>query len=330
MRQLNIIPFLVLSVFCNAETYYVSTTGNDSSADPTNIATPWKTWQKAFNSTTPRDTCYFRGGVYTDMYSSAYGVRLNTETRNGTHTKPTCYFNYPTEVPVLDCIGMTGGGDNIIAGIEIAQASHLYIKGLTVKNVRQIAASGQARGIHLHNNYNYPADNVNDIKFENCVVHNVNGTGYVSYNADTVRYYNCDAYNMCDSLTTYDPGGWGKGFDLGSDNGNSYAYYYGCRAWNNSDDGFCSSTKGYVEWDNCWSIHNGFSIVDISNNKGGGWKSEVNSPTYKNTAILQMYIHNCIAVDNELLGFTTNDGDGVDPEFRGHFYNNFSFYEKLF
>ena len=30
--------------------------------------------------------------------------------------------------------------------------------------------------------------------------------------------------------------------------------YYGCRAWQFSDNGFAGTTVGYVEWDHCWII----------------------------------------------------------------------------
>lgn len=330
MRKLVIIPLLLLTLSLQATIYYVSTTGNDASADPTNIATPWLTWQHAFENTTPGDTCYFRGGVYTDMYNASFGVRLNTESRNGTHSHPTCYFAYPADwaagnYPIISCESLTG---QYKSAIEIAQASHLYIKGLHFRNVFQESYNTQVRAFHLHNNYNEPTDNVNDIRIENCVVHNVSGGGFYITSCDTVKFYNCDAYNCCDSLSTltgYDPGGWGKGFSAFSANANSYIYLYGCRAWNCSDDGYVSNSLGLVEWDHCWSITNGyFHPSPTSAVKGGGWKSEIDMVSRKNTSILQIYIHNCLAVDNEMQGFNTNDGEG-DPEFRGHWYNNFSY-----
>lgn len=32
--------------------------------------------------------------------------------------------------------------------------------------------------------------------------------------------------------------------------------YYGCRAWQFSDNGFAGTTVGYVEWDHCWAFDN--------------------------------------------------------------------------
>jgi uncharacterized repeat protein (TIGR02059 family) len=328
MKGLFIALFLIINSLVSAKTYYVSTTGKDS--NPGTFSQPWHTWNYAFNNTTPGDTCYFRGGVYTDMYNASYGVYLNTESRNGTYSQPTSYFAYPEDwaaenYPVLDCQSLSG---QYRSAILIAKASHLFIKGLTFKNILQSSYATQVRGFYIHNNFNEPADNVNDIRIENCVVHNASGQGFFTTSCDTIRFINCDAYNCCDSLSTitgYDPGGWGMGFGTYSINPNSYIYLYGCRAWNCSDQGFASNVKGYVEWDHCWSIHNGFYWFETSTgSKGSGWKSEVDLTSYKNTDILQMYMHNCLAVDNEIQGFNTNDGEG-DPEFRAHFYNNFSY-----
>jgi len=331
MKKAIFAVFLIISSQISARTYYVSPSGTDGTYPGRGtFSNPWRTWQYAFNNTTPGDTCYFRGGVYSDMYNASFGVRLNTESRNGTHSHPTCYFAYPSDwatrnYPILDCSSLTGPNKS---GIEIAQASHLYIKGLHLANVFQESYTTQVRMFHIHNNYNEPLDNVNDITIENCVVHNGGGQGFFITSCDTLRFINCDAYNLCDSLSTltsYDPGGWGTGFGSYSNNPNAYIYFYGCRAWNCSDQGFASNVKGYVEWDHCWSIHNGYFWPSTeSATKGSGWKSEVDLVSYKNTSILQVYIHNSLAVDNEMQGFNTNDGEG-DPEFRGHWHNNFSY-----
>src|SRR5690554_5282227 len=46
--------------------------------------------------------------------------------------------------------------------------------------------------------------------------------------------------------------------------------YYGCRAWQFSDNGFAGTTVGYVEWDHCWAFDGG----DYSG-EGCGFKEDV-------------------------------------------------------
>ncbi|MBK8047664.1 MAG: hypothetical protein IPK16_11370 [Anaerolineales bacterium] len=71
-----------LSVFAavaQATTYYVSPTGNDTAAG-TSVTTPWKTFDRSWQSLYPGDTLIVMDGVY---YQS-----LNPDTRNGEPGKP--------------------------------------------------------------------------------------------------------------------------------------------------------------------------------------------------------------------------------------------------
>ncbi len=107
MKKILIILLLALSATSLWGTiYYVATTGSDAAAG--SFAAPWETWHYAFNHVTPGDTVYFRGGVYTDLYSSSRGAIIATTTINGTRSQPTSFFAYPDDwaagnYPILDC-----------------------------------------------------------------------------------------------------------------------------------------------------------------------------------------------------------------------------------
>ena len=90
-------------------TYYVDPSGNDSGTGA--IDDPWKTWGKPFNDTVAAgDTVYFRGGVYLKDYATevaaesgwfiGYGYRITKDGEEGNYIN---YYNYPGEVPILDC-----------------------------------------------------------------------------------------------------------------------------------------------------------------------------------------------------------------------------------
>jgi hypothetical protein len=202
------------------------------------------TWHYAFNHTSPSDTCYFRGGIY-PPYSTSVGAELMDNSQDGTYSHPTCFFNYPGEVPVLDCYAMTSKNNY---GIELSDCHHIYMKGLTVRNVRQLADGDNAFGMRFTSNGSATGHAPNNIRVENCTAHNIGGMGFNVSGVDSVYYINCDAYTCCDSLTAYDPGGSGCGFQFydatytGAPT--SYIYVYHCRAWNNSDQGFSVVTPG--------------------------------------------------------------------------------------
>jgi hypothetical protein len=96
-----ILLLLPISVF--AETYYVQDTSENASASDSNtgtdIALPWATWQKAFNTAEAGDTVYFRGGVwYPDIDQTAYIIQFNPDggyVNDGTYTDHIVFMNYP-------------------------------------------------------------------------------------------------------------------------------------------------------------------------------------------------------------------------------------------
>ena len=326
LKKVFIIQLLVISSIASAKTFYVSKTGNDR--NPGTLSAPWLTWHYAFNHTPSGDTCYFRGGVY-QAYSTSIGASLNSSAFDGTYSHPTCFFNYPGEVPVLDCFKVATSPNQI--GISISVCSNIYFKGLTVKNVRQLPGGLPSYGWLLWNHGSAHDYAPNNIRFENCTVHNIGGTGFCCAGVDTVRFINCDAYVICDSLSTYDPGGFGTGFDIFDggylDGTKSYVYYYGCRAWKCSDQGYSNSFPGAIVYDHCWAINNGnFVYPGNIYQKGSGWKWAWHTEKIiQNPLVVKVTIQNCIAVDNEYRGFNCADDYGTKYELRAHIYNNFAY-----
>jgi Right handed beta helix region/Protein of unknown function (DUF1565) len=90
---LSILFILVITPLGLANTFYVSTTGNDN--NPGTSGQPWKTIQKAVKSVVAGDTIYVHGGQYDGIQYS--WVFLNS----GTLAQPITLSNYPGEQVVF-------------------------------------------------------------------------------------------------------------------------------------------------------------------------------------------------------------------------------------
>ena len=336
-RIIIIILFLLVSISVNATKYYVATVvGGGDDGHPGTIGEPWLTWNYAFNNTTSSDTCYFRGGVYTEMYSATLGANMNTVSVSGTHGNPTCFFAYPADwatgnYPILDCQSLyhaTAGID----GIRVSRVSHIYFKGLHLRNVPLYATEGaQTNGWYLWSESSSTQYSPNDIKFEYCVTHNVDGAAFTKGVCDTTYFINCDAYMNCDTTMAYDPGGHGSGFQISGsktshiNNDKAFVYLKDCRSWKNSDQGFVFTSAGRVVAENCWSINNGNFLIGQA--KGSGYKIWIPTASRQNSNVIQVEMYNCLAIDNCMWGWNwcdLNDPTGI-LELRAHIYNNFAY-----
>jgi uncharacterized repeat protein (TIGR02059 family) len=280
--------FLLASSTLLGTTYYVSPTGSDAASGT--LSAPWKTWGKAFTSTTAGDIVYFRGGVYPHTVTDGNGY---TTVKGGSAGKITVYMAYPGEVPILDCSNVKP----TVAVVKAINASLNYIKfkGLVIRNLLQPNINHEIVAIR--------STSISNTTFENCTVYNIGGVGFQPWNPVNVHYINCDTYNCNDpygNLSGGVPGGRGTGFAMITQvNQNSTVYYKGCRAWKCGDQGFSMLSIGYVEADGCWSFSNG-----LLQGGGHGFKESFNLTT---SLPLNRKIINCIAAYNKYAGFTTND-----------------------
>jgi len=309
MKKLLIIWFCTVSIVANATNYYVAPEGSDAAAGT--IGAPWATLDRAFDTALAGDTVFFRGGTYYPTSESQLGYLAHS----GTAGSPICFFNYPGETPIIDCINVTS--DSFTYGIYSYSKNYIEVKGLTIRNLFQAHSDDVVQAME----FTYGAF----VRIENCIAHDINGVAFGVHGIDTTYIINCDAYNLCDSLQPTVPGQNGTGFAIGTGRSwgvprmySSYALIQGCRAWNASDQGFASGGVGYMEFDNCWSWNNGLLYGD-----GLGFKYSI-STSGDTINPLSTYIHNCISADNGMAGFTPNNLNGT--VFNGHYYNNFSYH----
>ena len=202
----------------SGNTYFVATDGDDSAVG--DFVHPWRTWGKAFNSAAvnPGDIVYFRGGVYMKDISEGdntwYYPNRNEEgtgyeiSRDGTADSYISYFNYPGETPILDCNNAYHAVQRLNWGIYSSDVNYVRLKGLTIRNVRQIEGRNMgAFGVQLSGN---------GLVIENCTFHNNYGVGLrVGSSAGGNAYViNSDSYDNCDHFSDALPGNDGYGFSV--------------------------------------------------------------------------------------------------------------------
>ena len=290
-------------------TYYISPTGNNG--NPGTIGSPWATLQYAMSNVVAGDTVYLRGGTY--AVTSAQGITSNPGLV-GTALNPICFYNYPGEVPIID--GSTKSSQS--HGITLYNSSFVKFRGIQVRNHAQFNTDDFPSAFNLY----YCAD----LTFDQCVVSDIGGRGFAGRWCSRLTFINCDAYEINNPLSAT-PGGDGDGFFLSPSyhNFTGQHYFYGCRAWRCSDDGWDIENLGLIVVQNCWAFNNGF-VENPSSGLGNGFK--LNLSPAENVSQLSRIFTNNVAAYNRRTGITTNDnGNGARWM---HIYNNTSYANGLF
>jgi hypothetical protein len=268
---------------------FVSTIGSDSSAGT--YAAPYLTIQKAVVAAQPGDTIFVRAGKYVNNTTISIS-------KNGTANNLIALYAYPPDSvrPLLDFSSMVYGSSN--RGISLS-GSYWHIKGLDIYRAGD-------NGMNTSGSYNI---------VEFCAFHeNRDGGCQIGGGGGYNQFINCDSYfNFDDSTTTngvVTPGGNADGFSPKLDMGNGN-YFYGCRSWQNSDDGWdgyqqtVNNDTTYLV--NCWTWKNGYlkdGTHPYSGMNGNGFKMGGNSMVHN------FIVNNCLSFDNYSKGFDQNNGTG--------------------
>ena len=282
-------------------TIYCSPTGDDATGDGSR-SKPYFSLSKAVGLAVPGDTIYMRGGTY--YYNAT--VHLSTK---GTASKRYFILAFPGEKPVLNWSNWTPASEDI----------RFYARGITVDTS---AAYWYLKGLELC----YSPDNGvkcegEHTTFDQCIFyHNGDGGIQIGLNKDVIStnanpehwaaynvVINCDSYMNADPATNYENAD-GFACKLYAGKGN---YFYGCRSWNNCDDGWdCYQTEYEVYFENCWSWHNGDPAIwgfSSFNGDGNGFKLGGANTT------CPMTVKRCVALNcmwGATGGFAYNDNQG--------------------
>jgi hypothetical protein len=275
------ILFAACPAYCS--TYYLAPDGNDITGDGS-IGTPWFTITKAVTAMVAGDTTYLRGGRY--LYTSRVSI-----SKAGSSSSKFYLFAYPGDSrPILDFSALAYDSSN--RGITLS-GSYWYMKGFDVYKAGD-------NGMIIQGTYNI----VEFCSFyENC-----DSGLQVSNGAAYNQIINCDSYYNYDYLSS-PPGGNADGFSpkltLGTGN-----YFYGCRSWQNSDDGYdcylnAPTDNVTTTFDHCWAFKAGY-LKDGTVSQGNGNGFKMGSSTNHHNVILK----NCLSFNNQKEGFDQNHNKG--------------------
>ena len=279
--------------------YYCDPEGNDDTADGSEAA-PFRSLQKAVDKAVAGDVIYMNAGTY------RYNTRINIP-NIGAPNSGMIRIESRGGRAVLDFAGQGLGDAN--QGIRIT-GSYWHIYGLDIINAgdngmlieRNKPTGGTYADIAARTEEGH--DNI----IENCSFVRNMDTGLQMKNLATFnRVVNCDAYYNADP-----DHGNADGFAVKISHGTGN-YFYGCRAWQNSDDGwdqFIKQDGGFPDditttLEYCWAFSNGYLETGAAG-KGNGNGFKMGSNQGRNNVIL----NRCLAFNNLNKGFDQNHNTG--------------------
>ena len=304
MKKLIFTVFTSFSfTFCLiAQTFYASPTSTNSTGTGTDINNP-VTLARALalipSATATACTVYLRGGNY--ILTSTINI-----SRSGAAANIKNLWAYPGDPrPILDFstiprITITNSG---IKGVSFS-GSYWHIKGIDF-----FAATDN--GLYMSGSIN---------KVENCIFSENQDTGLqMGGGASNNQIINCDSYFNQDP-TGENADGYAAKLDIGT--GNSFK---GCRAWQNSDDGW----DGYLRpannvsttYENCWAFKNGYTKAGGTTTAGDGNGFKTGGSDAKDLSHNATLVR-CLSFSNKADGFDQNSNIGNITLFNCTSWNN--------
>jgi hypothetical protein len=232
------------------------------------------------------ETILMQGGTYTIPFQAGQSNTI-TLSKAGTTDKPLNLFAEPGKIATVDfqCPANTYVDQSV--GFMVS-GSYWYWRGIAVTR-------SPYQGVYVTGSHN---------TFENCAFYDNRNTGLeINKGGSYTTVINCDAYQ------NYDPkkqGSMADGFGPKQTQGPGNKLI-GCRAWENSDDGFDAyDSPEVVTFDGCWAFRNGidvWSYGDFAGN-GNGFKAGGNG------ARANHVLRQCVAFENRVKGFDQNNNSG--------------------
>lgn len=284
------------------EEIWCSPDGDDSQADGS-PQRPFFDLQKAIDIAQPGDRIWMKAGNY------VYDKRININDRNGTPEAPIQVFAYGGRA-VLDFSGMPyhKHSDNPYQGIRLT-SSYWHFYKIDITNAsdngmlieRNKPTGGTSADIIAR------TQDAHDNVIEQCNFYRNGDTGLQMKNLGAYNYViNCDSYENKDEGDG-DADGFAPKISVGDGN-----YFFGCRAWNNSDDGydvFFKKDGGFQDnktilMEYCLAYENGIMDGAATSGNGNGFKMG------SDQGRMNVILNRCLAVRNLNKGFDQNHNSG--------------------
>ena len=261
---------------------YVAANGLDTNTGT--FDAPFKTIAKAVSVIAANDTIFLRGGTYTLTTTISISKKGNASVHY-------TLMAYPGERPLLDFSGMAFSSSNRAFNFS---GWYWTVKGLDIKGAGD-------NGMNLSGSYN---------TIEYCTFFENRDTGLqLSGGASNNSIINCDSYYNAD------PGngnadGFAPKLDVGTNNS-----FFGCRAWQNSDDGWDGYMRGANDvsttYEQCWVFKNGYlKDGSASSGNGNGFKMGGGDSSNISNWAHNVVMKNCLAFENRVKGFDQNNNAG--------------------
>ena len=246
----------------------------------------------AISKVSPGDTIFLHEGTYT--FTSQLSIK-----KDATEKKMIVISGYPGEAkPVLDC--------NHSASYSFYLcADYWHLKNLEVEHASH-------NGIRL--------EEANHCILENIILHNNDNTGLQIDNGSSYNIIkNCDSYHNVDA-SNEDGDGFAPKLGVGTGN-----CFYGCRSWENADDGYDGYMRGDVReittyYDHCIAYRNGYINNATGKGDGNGFKLggyDKDAPRTHNFIVTR-----CISAENMHKGFDRNSNVGSITLYNCSAFNN--------
>jgi hypothetical protein len=239
-RLVSLFGMIWAALGAHAAEIHVAVGGDDGNAG--DAGAPLASPARAIERAAAGDTVWVHGGYY----EAQRRIRLR---QSGTETAPIRIRAVPgKDRPVLDFAGERGEGLRI-------EGAWWRLEGLTVMKAGRQGISIAGEGAH-------------HITLEGMVARANGGTGInVSRGAHHNLVLNCDSYQNFDPENHgQNADGFGAKFDIGPGN-----RFVGCRAWNNSDDGYDTwHSGGAVRFEHCFAWANGVNLWEDREFEGNG------------------------------------------------------------
>lgn len=249
----------------------------------------------ALNGASAGETIYVRAGTY------YFGDTIDLDA-NGSSSQMITLSKYPADSgrPLFDFSAMSESGSN--RGMML-RGDYWHIYGIDV-----IKAGDNCLYISGSNNI------VEYSTFSQCADTGVQLGNGASHNL----IKNVDSYFNADSALE-NADGFAAKLDVGDGN-----KFYGCRAWNNLDDGFDGYLRGTdnitTTYENTWTIRNGY-LKDGSLGAGDGNGFKSGGSDGKDLKHNAVYI-NTISAGNAVDGYDHNSNRGKVTIYNAIAYNN--------
>ena len=330
MKKIITVLLMMAALQVSATDYYISTTGSDSN-DGKSREAAFATIGAAQQVVTAGDNVYILPGTYQITED-----QISREESSGPYKVVFFFTQKGQKGKPISFIGLTENGNRPVFDMSAVNPAGYRVTAFLISGqylvFRNFEVIGMMVNITTHTqSENFRIANGSYNTFENIACHDGMGIGfYLLRNSHHNLFVNCDGYNNYDPISESGKGGQNDAFGCHVNAGNPGNIFIGCRAWNNSDDGYdlinCYSPVTF-----CYSFayRNGYDADGNKRQDGNGFKAGGygmgSAITLPDDGAPRHEVYHCIASNNKSNGIYSNHHLGGVYFHHNTSYNNTSY-----